>query len=160
MMSSRRLFLAAFVCAAVVGCQDNSGQAVPAAAPPADAKILLALDYYEPVYQVDAQGRIIRLRLGWRHLPVAIMTEVGKLSELVALDLYSTTVTDEGLAQLKDLQNLKSMGLGGTPITDQGLVHLEKLPSLQWLWLSKNVVTEEAVNRLKAARPDMNVYLH
>jgi hypothetical protein len=110
------------------------------------------------VYQIDDDGRVLRLRLEWRHLPVPVMAEIGKLTELMAIDLAFTTVTDEGLAQIKDLQHLRSMGLSGTAITDQGLAYLEKLPSLQYVWLSKRTISEAAVQKLREARPDMQVY--
>jgi hypothetical protein len=152
-------FLAALMCMVAAGCRDSAVHTSPAAAPNPDAKVLLALDYYEPMYKVDANGRVTHLRLPWRHLPAPVLAEIGKLTELQAIEFTGTTVTDEGLAQLADLQNLRSMSLVNTPITDKGLVHLEKLQSLQWLWLSKNRVTQAAVEKLKKARPDMNVYL-
>jgi hypothetical protein len=150
---------AVVVCLCMFGCRDHP--AAPAAAAPtltSDEKIMLALDCYDPVYQVDADGRVTRLRLIWRHLPAPVLAEVGKLTELRAIDLAFTTITDDGLAQLKDLQNLRSMGLSGAPITDKGLAHLEKLQSLQWVWLSKQTISKAAVDKLKDARPDMNVY--
>jgi len=152
--------LVAIVCAIAFGCQGNSARSVPAApGPTPDEQVLFALDCYDPMYQVDADGRVTRLRLVWQHLPSPVLAEVGKLTELRAIDLAWSTVTDEGLAQLKDLQKLRSIGLGGTPVTDQGLVHLEKLQSLQWLWLPAKTVTKAGVEKLKDARPDMNVYL-
>jgi hypothetical protein len=152
--------LAAILCAVTFGCQGSPAPPVLANRDPTpDEQVLLALDCYEPMYQVDEDGRVIRLNLVWRHLPGPALAEIGKLTELQAIDLAYSTVTDEGLGQLKDLQKLRNIGLAGTPVTDQGLVHLEKLPSLQWVWLPKNTVTEAAVERLKEARPDMNVYL-
>ena len=152
--------LAVIVCAVTLGCRDSSAPSGPTATDPTpDEQILLALDGYDPMYQVDEDGRVTRLRLVWKHVPGPVLAEVGNLTELRALDLAHSTVTDEGLAQLKDLQKLRSLGLSGTRITDQGLVHLEKLRSLQWVWLSKLTVTEAGVERLKDARPDMNVYL-
>src|SRR5262249_59328043 len=98
-------------------------------------------------------------RLVNRHLPLAVVKEIGKLTELQALDLYGTSIDDDGLAQLKDLQHLRRTGLGGTSITDKGLAHLERLQALQWVWVPKDGVTREAVEKLKQARPGMNVYL-
>jgi hypothetical protein len=54
---------------------------------------------------------------------------------------------------------LRTMGIASTAVTDAGLVHLEKLPGLQYVWLPKNSVTKAAVEKLKDARPDLNVYL-
>ena len=108
------LLLAAIGCSLVIGCRETPGPApnvsldlaVPALT--SDEKVLLVMDYYEPMYKVDANGRVTHLRLSWRHVPSAVLSEVGKLTELQGLDLYGTTVTDEGLAQLKDLQKLRS----------------------------------------------------
>jgi hypothetical protein len=109
--------LAVIVCAATLGCQHGSAPSGPAARDLSpDEQILLALDGYDPMYQIDENGHVTRLRLTWRHLP---------------------GLTDEGLAQFKDLQKLRNIGLGGTPVADQGLVHLEKPQSLQWVWLPK-----------------------
>jgi hypothetical protein len=152
--------LAAILGAVTFGCQDSPAPPAPANRDPTpDEQVLLALDGYDPMYQINEDGRVTRLMLVWRHLPGPVLAEIDKLTELQSIDFAHTTVTDEGLAQLKDLQKLRSLGLGGTLVTDQGLVHLEKLQSLQWVWLSKNTVTEAAVERLKEARPDMNVYL-
>lgn len=141
--------------AVLPGCQGSSAPPDPGAA--ADQQILHALDCCNPMYQIDEDGRVIRLRLDWRHLPVPVMALIGKLTELQELGLAHTTVTDEGLAQLKDLQNLRSLGLSSTPVTDRGLDHLEKLSSLQWVWLSKKTISAAAVEKLRNARPEMHV---
>src|SRR5437773_2479748 len=93
---------AGIVCILAIGCQDRSSPPAPVvAAPNSDQQILQALDYYDPMYKVDAKGRVIRLRLVWRHLPDSVLAEIGKLTELKGMDLAGTTVTDQGLAQLK-----------------------------------------------------------
>jgi hypothetical protein len=147
------------------GCASETAPVVPnvpvaAPVPSDDAKVLVALDYYEPMYKLDTDGRVTHLRLTNRHVPAPVLGEVNKLAHLQGLDLFAATVTDEGLAQLKDLQKLRSIGLGATAISDVGLVHLEQLKSLQWVWLPKNKVTEGAIAKLKEARPEMNIYTH
>jgi hypothetical protein len=155
--------LAAVLGAVPLGCRESA--APPAPPDPAtptltlDQKVLLALDCYDPMYKVDADGRVTHLRLAGRHLPNAVMAEVGKLTELQALDLWGTTVTDEGVAHLKDLQKLRNLGLGASLITDKALVHLEKLQSLQWVWVPPRTVSKAGIEKLKENRPDMNVYL-
>jgi hypothetical protein len=147
------------VCLCVFGCGDHP--AAPLASAPEltpDEKVLRVLDCYDPVYRVDADGRVTRLRLSWRHLPPPIVAEIATLTELRNLDLAFSTITDDGLAQLKDLQNLRSMGLSGTPVTDRGVAYLEKLQGLQYVWLSKQTISKAAVDKLKDARPDMHVY--
>ena len=158
--------LAAFVCAAALGCRENAAPTVPLVAldPPipaltTDEKVLMVLDFYDPMYKVDANGRVTHLRLSGRHVPSTIMAEVGKLTELHVLDLYGTTVNDEGLAKLKDLQKLKSIGLGASQMTDKGLVYLANLQNLQWAWVPRQRISKTALDKLKDDRPDLNVDL-
>jgi hypothetical protein len=157
-----RQLLVAIVCAWAVGCKGSPGPPPP---PPPPAKIptgpvgddvvMVALDYYEPMYQVDANGRVIKLRLTGRHLPGPVLAEVGKLKELRNLDLYGAILTDNDLAHLKDLSKLRALGLGGTAITEQGLAHLEKLPGLEYVWLPKSTVSREAADKLENTHPNL-----
>jgi Leucine-rich repeat (LRR) protein len=156
MMSQNRLSVFLF------GCRESAATVDAPAAIPAlsgDATVLLALDAYEPMYLLDANGRVSRLRLPNRPLPTAVMTEIGKLSELKSLDLFGAGITDEGLAELKGLQNLVNLGIGGTLITDKGLMHLVKLKSLRHTWLpNKMLVTEAGVEKLKQECPALTVH--
>lgn len=145
-------------CAFAVGCARQAESPPPPLVDTSpDEKALLALDSYDPMYQVNAEGRVIRIRLVNTHLPPSAMAEIGKMTEIVQLDFYGSTVTDEGLAQLKDLQKLRHMGLGGTQISEKGLVHLERLDSLVWVWLPTGRISKGAIEKLKTARPDLNV---
>lgn len=149
----------------IMGCRGASepppqpGPAKTVNAPTGDAKIMLDLDYYEPMYLLDADSRVIRMRMTWRHLPTPVIAEIAKLTELQQLDLYGANVTDEGLAQIRELKKLRNLGLGATPVTDQGLVHLQKLEGLRYVWLSKQRISEQAAEDLRAARPNLTVYL-
>jgi hypothetical protein len=80
-------------------------------------------------------------------------------SWLQFLELSSTTLDDEGLARLKDLQQLQQLSLVGTAVTDRGLVRLAELAGLQQVWVSKDRFTEEAIEKLKETRPDLAVRL-
>jgi len=129
-----------------------------AAALSPDEQVLLALEAYSPMYQMNAKGRVIKMKIPWQHLTEPLLAEINKLSALENLDCYATTINDEGLAQLKDLQKLRSLGLGGCEVTDEGLPHLGKLHNLRYVWLSKRKVSEEAAAALKATLPDLTVY--
>jgi hypothetical protein len=154
-----RQLLGAFVCVLGVGCTGAPPPAPPPtivpAGPVGDDAVLLALDSYEPVYKVDANGRVTDLRLGGRHLPVSALAEIAKLKELRGLALFGTDISDDGLAYLKGLSKLRALELRGTPVTDRGLVHLENLASLQYVWLPKKTVTQEAADMLKNSLPEI-----
>ena len=146
----------------MMGCRDAPlpKPVEPAkASVPTDEQALRALDYFEPMYQIDESGRVIRLRLTNRPLSGAPLKEINKLTELINIDFYGANVTDDDLAQLQDLQKLKTIGLGATQMTDNGLVHLGKLKSLRFVWVSKASITQAAVDKLNESRPDIRVYL-
>jgi hypothetical protein len=126
---------------------------------PPDEEVMLVLDYFEPMYQIDGSGRVIRLRLTNRPLSGAAMKEINKLTELINVDFYGANVNDDDLAQLQDLQKLKTMGLGATQMTDKGLANLAKLKSLRFVWVSKASISQAAVDTLNETRPDIRVFL-
>src|SRR5436305_6020295 len=94
------------VCALTLGCGDRASTSDSRELTP-DQKVMVLLEHYEPMYKVDEDGRVIGLRLPWRHLPPSALAEIGKLTELVLIDFAGTTLTDDGLALLKDLQKLR-----------------------------------------------------
>ena len=160
----KAILLLAIACAVMLGCRQRpaslkvtDGADSPGLA--SDEKVLLALDAYNPMYLVNGKGRIIKLKLPWRHLPDSILAEINKLTELEELDCFATTLSDDRLGLLKDLQKLRSFGLARSGITDEGLVYMQKLRSLRYVWLSKERITEEAVEKLKETCPDLTVYL-
>jgi hypothetical protein len=155
-----RLALAAVLCAAPLGCRDSSAPTTPTAdaSLSPDEQVLQTLDCYNPEYKTDEDGRVTELRLVGQHLPPAAFAKIDKLTELQIMDLAWSTTTDEGLAQLKDLRKLRHLGLGGTPVTDRGLAYLEKMPSLERLWVAKGTISEAGLEKLREARPDMQIY--
>jgi hypothetical protein len=158
MMRFSRYLSVAVALTGILGCYRGDDHVAPMdTAAGQDAQIMHALDFYNPMYKVNAEGRVQFLRLGGRYLPDAVLAQVGKLTALRNLGLAWSTVTDDELAHLKDLQNLRAISLVGSPITDEGLIHLEKLASLQWAWLPRQGVTEEGAQKLKAARPELHV---
>ncbi|HZZ80268.1 MAG TPA: hypothetical protein VFE62_17280 [Gemmataceae bacterium] len=161
-LSAHLIALLVSICLIVSGCRRD--QAAPDMPAPAaklvpDQEVLLKLECFDPIYKLDADGRVTRLRLTGRALPTDIVAEIGKLTELHDLDLYGAHVTDDALARLKDLQKLRTLGLGGTPITDKALPHVAVLTALQRVWVPTKTTSKAAIENLKKKRPDLNVYL-
>jgi hypothetical protein len=77
------------------------------------------------------------------------LVHIGRLARLGWLDIRSPTVTDKGLAQLKELNSLHTLHLGGTAISDAGMEHLGRLTSLEWLSLADTRVSDVGIERLK-----------
>jgi hypothetical protein len=73
------------------------------------------------------------------------------------VDMQGTGVQDKDLEQLKHIANLKSLDLRGTRITDKGLTHVQALGALEQINLVRTETTRDSVERLKAARPNLEV---
>jgi F-box/leucine-rich repeat protein 14 len=72
--------------------------------------------------------------------------------------IIDSTITDEGLAELKGLRDLKYLHLDGAALTDAGLHHFEGMKKLRQLDLGccRNV-TDAGVARLQKALPQCRI---
>jgi hypothetical protein len=84
-------------------------------------------------------------------------THFEGLTNLRALSLHRTQITDAGLKHLEGLTNLAFLFLADTQITDAGLEHLEGLGNLEELSLEDTQVTPEGVKKLQEALPDCQI---
>jgi hypothetical protein len=154
-----RSVAAAIAGAVLFGCQPRT---VPESAMPlsqSDAEAVRELDPFDPAYLLNSEGRIVKLRLTDRHLTMAALKAVGKLTALEVLNLDRSDVADEGIAQLKDLPKLRHLGVSGTLITDEGFAGLANLKGLSSIYLFNNRggVTDAGVAKLQAARPQIQI---
>ena len=75
------------------------------------------------------------------------------------LDLSGPETTDEVVAEkLKGLTNLIALSLRNTQVTDAGLVYLKELTNLEWPYLEDTKVTDAGVQKLKKALPGCKIY--
>jgi Leucine Rich repeat len=100
---------------------------------------------------------IVSLNLGKTSITDAGLAYVKPLTGLVQLHLEQTKVTDKGLAQLKGLTSLTYLNLYGCAITDAGLAQLTGLKSLHNLYVWQTKVTDEGVKKLKQALPGVDI---
>jgi hypothetical protein len=149
-------YLVASACLFLTGCGSTPDVTEGPLTP--DEQVLAALEPYDPIYKLNSQGRVVKIKLEGKRIPAAVMDQVCQLTELQHLSMYAASITDDSLVRLHSLQSLQSLGLGATPISQVGIVHLEKLPSLRWVWLSKWLVVTQEVDQLKRALPDLTVF--
>jgi hypothetical protein len=89
-----------------------------------------------------------------RHLP-----DVARLRGLRYLNLESTRLGDEGLAQLAGLTTLDHLDIGyNLPITDAGLPDLYGLTRLKQLRAFRTSASDAAMRELEAALPACKVW--
>lgn len=64
------------------------------------------------------------------------------LTDLRYLDLRLTSVSDSGVAKLKNLKSLQTLNLFRTQLTDAGLVHVKKLTRIETLLIGGTKVSD------------------
>lgn len=84
-------------------------------------------------------------------------TELQNCKRLRFLMLQSSSVTDECLSSIAQVQTLEALHLDRCQITDAGLAHLHECRSLRKLTLWDTLVTKEGVERLQNACPDVRI---
>jgi hypothetical protein len=92
--------------------------------------------------------QLIKLNLFGTEVTDAGMNHIGKLTELRTLQLGKTRITDAGLKELRGLTALKTLGLWKTGITDQGLKEIGEFKELKTLYLGKTAITNEGLKQL------------
>lgn len=85
------------------------------------------------------------------------LSTVASLKRLETLRLGQNYITDKKLGDLLSLKNLQQLELDSCDVTDAGLQVLAKLPKLELLSVSRSYVTLTGVERLKKARPKLEV---
>ena len=75
------------------------------------------------------------------------------------VDLSSTEVTDNGLANISKIKNLKMLNISDTRVTDAGLAHLAGLKGLRVLNLSSTTVTDAGLKQLAELENLESLYL-
>jgi hypothetical protein len=78
-------------------------------------------------------------------------------SPISILDLSGTSVTDDGVAELKRVQSLQFCFLDNTTVTDNSVDSLAELPNLKVLSFSSTQVTPQRLQRLKRERPKLSI---
>jgi hypothetical protein len=102
-----------------------------------DAQVLQSLKALLPKHRMNDDGRIVDLSLEGRKVDDAAMNEIHQLTALRGLSLHGASVTDAGIAKIREMP-LQRINLSGTLITDAGLDHIETLVDLRDIWLMDN----------------------
>lgn len=71
------------------------------------------------------------------------------LTDLRYLDLRLTTISDTGVAKLKNLKSLRTLNLFRTHLTDAGLVHVKKLNQIEALLIGGTKVSDAGLASIR-----------
>jgi hypothetical protein len=85
------------------------------------------------------------------------LAEVAGLPHLRSLVLWSTSVTDAGMAHLGKRKTLEELDLHDCAVGDSGLAQLAGLTNLGTLTLSKTSVTDAGYESLRQALPNCRI---
>jgi len=87
----------------------------------------------------------------------ATLARIGRLDQLIELNLGNHRISDAGLKSLEGLDRLENLELTETDISDIGLESLKNLKGLKSLDLSGTKVTASGVAEFEKARPFVKV---
>jgi uncharacterized membrane protein/mono/diheme cytochrome c family protein len=100
---------------------------------------------------------IVWLNLGRSSISNTQLAAIAGLENVVRLRLDQTDIGDEGLAHLVALRKLEYLNLYGTNITDASLDIIKAMPSLKRLFIWQTGLSAEAIETLRAERPDLTI---
>ena len=87
------------------------------------------------------------------------LAQVKYIENLIDLHLKDTQITDGGLSHLKGMPSLTKLHLEETAITDDGLVYLKDIPNLEWLNIYGTQVTDAGIDHLKSLSKLKKLYI-
>lgn len=102
---------------------------------------------------------LVDVNLGSTSLTDAGAANLKNMPRLRKLWLNGTKITDAGLDAVAGLNDLEYLNLYGTEVTNEGLKKLAGLKKLKKLYLWQTKVTKEAADEFKKSVPDCDVNL-
>ena len=80
------------------------------------------------------------------------LSDLKSLDNLLLLSLQETPVTDEGMGHIEGIISLRLLRLNWTRVTDHGLRYIDRLPDLVMLYLSGTQITDQAMQHIVALK--------
>ena len=102
-----------------------------------------------PRTEKDAEGNVTGLRLDTMTLSAEEFAALSRLTTLRYLTLNKTNVTTADLRGLTGLTRLEGLQLNSTELGDDAMAELVKFPALRSVCLGDVAISPEAVKRLK-----------
>jgi uncharacterized membrane protein len=101
------------------------------------------------------QQQLLFLKMGGAKVGDSALISVGKLFNLVRLNLEYTSISDTGLKFLGNLNNLQYINLVGTRVTAKGIIQLNGLKKLKTIYLFKTSIQPQDWDIIKRALPQV-----
>ena len=107
----------------------------------------------------DSDNKEAAFHLSGKELTDDGLGNLKEIDNLTWLNLRGTKITDAGLANLSGLKTLTKLHLELTGISDAGLAHLKGLENLEYLNLYGTKVTDAGLDHLKSLKKLKRLYL-
>jgi uncharacterized membrane protein len=91
------------------------------------------------------KDQVIYLNLGFTSITDEQMTKIGELQNLRMLHLNNTAITDKGISSIHNLKALRNLNLVGTSTTDSTLAVLKKMDQLKNVYLYQTRMSQAAM---------------
>lgn len=102
-------------------------------------------------------GPVVGIEAGSTRITDSVLARCAVFTELVYIDLADTEVSTKGFEHLTACAKLRSVNLALTQASDEDLHWILRLPNLRWLNLVDTPVSDAAIEKFKAARPEVKV---
>ena len=77
------------------------------------------------------------------------LSDLRKLDNLLLLSVRQTEIDDEGLSQIEGIVSIRLLRLNHTNVTNKGLRHIDRMPDLIMLYLTGTKITDDALDHLR-----------
>jgi len=85
------------------------------------------------------------------------LKEIASFPNLIHLSLQQTNISNEGILNLKDLKYLQHLNVHSTSISDESIADFMAFDQLRSLYLWNTNFTSEGIEKLKLARPNLEL---
>ena len=102
-------------------------------------------------------ANIVWLRLDNTKITDEAMGLIGRLPNLIRINVAGTNISTAGIAQLKTLQHLEYINIVNTKADDGALLILSDIHSLRNIYCWNSMITASAIEKLKTKLPSVRV---
>lgn len=105
---------------------------------------------------IGVREQVASLSLARMSVSDETMAVIGTLPNLRSVDLRDTGVGDAGIAQLQE-SVVSELNIAQTRVGDAAVDVLSRMKSLERVYVWKSALSEQAIAKIRAARPDLQI---
>ena len=106
---------------------------------------------------LSLKKQLIWLKIGFTDLKDEQMSKIAQLTNLTRLSMEHTSVSDQGIGQLKACGQLQYLNIVGTPVTAKGVLALKDLQELRSVYVYQTGIAKTDWPELSIALPGTKI---